>query len=121
VADYTQDHANALADVLAAGQSVTFTLTAIGTYTESTDAQGAPVVTTVTGGAVAEKGSLTQYEAMGLTHTDARTLFFVPTTYGSVPALQSVVSWGGSSYVVKRVEAVDPDGTALGAHVVVSR
>lgn len=118
---YAAEHASALADVLAAGAAVTFTSSAVGSYDETTDEQMAPAVTTVTGGAIAEKGSLNKYMALGLSHMSARTLFFVPTTYGQRPSPSSNVTWNGFQYSVKLVEVIDPDGVAIAARVVIDR
>jgi hypothetical protein len=118
---YAADHTDALADVSASGASVTFTLTQQGVYDEATDTTPLPVADVlVTGSAIETKGSLFAYQALNLVAAKARTLFFVPTTYGEVPALDSLVDWGGVTYAVKNVRPIAPNGDAIAATVVVS-
>jgi len=117
---YAADHASAYADVLAAGNAVTFTLAGQGVYDPATDTTTPGPDVVVTGAAIEKRGSLFTYQALSLIAANARTLFFVGTTYGDLPPLNSVVSWGGSTYTVKNVRPVSPSGDAIGATVVVS-
>lgn len=117
---YAPDHASALADVKDAGIAVTFTLTGQGTYNPATDTTTPGPDVVVTGWAVEKKGSLFTYQALGLVVAKSRTLFFVPDTYGALPPLSAIVSWGGANYAVKNVAPIAPNAVAIGATIVVS-
>lgn len=117
---YAADHAGALADLTEAGAAVTFTRTTPGTYDAATDTHTAPVTSSVTGSAIKVSGRPKKYEALGLKESEAPTLLFAPTTYGSLPALGASVTFGGTTYTVRDVDSVAIDGTAIIAYVVVA-
>lgn len=121
MSDYTADHAGALADVTADGAAVTFTLQVPGPHDPATGTFAAGTTTTVTGSAIQLDARPETYRALGLVETEARTLFFTPTTYGSLPALKSSVTWGGVAYTVRDVAPLAPDGFAIAAEVTVAR
>lgn len=116
---YQSEHADALADVEAAGAAVTFTLVTQ-TYDAETDTS-TPATTTVSGHAVRVRGNPRQYEALGLVEASTPTLLFVPTTYGEEPELGATVVWNGETYTVRDVAPLAPDGSAILSRVVVSR
>lgn len=116
---YATDHAGALADLTASGAAVTFSYSTV-TYTPATDAQ-TTTSATVTGYAMQVKGEPRQYQALELIESEAPTLLFAPTTYGSLPPLRSTLTWGGETYSVRAVSPLAPDGTAILARVVVAR
>ena len=118
---YSEDHASALADVQDAGASVAFSLVSAGTHDPATDTWSGGSTTTVTGSAVRTAGNPERYKALELVESEAPTLFFTPDTYGSLPDQGSTVSWGGVTYTVRDVDPVAPDGTAIGAYVVIAR
>lgn len=118
---YTSDHAGALADLAEAGASVTFTFASPGTYTASTGLFSGDTTTTVTGAAIRIAGNPLRYQALGLTQTEAPTLLFAPTTFGSLPVLGASVTFGGVTYTVRDVEPLALDGTAILANIVVAR
>ena len=118
---YAPDHASALADVAAAGASVTFTSVTPGTYDESTDTWSGGSSSTVTGSAVRVRGNPREDEALELIQSEAPSLLFTPTTYGQLPALNASVTWNSIVYTVRSVEPVAPDGTAILARVIVAR
>lgn len=118
---YTQDHAGALADVKAAGAAVTFTLENPGTLDEATGLYTSASSTTVSGYAVRDRGNPKTYESLSLKQSEAPTLFFTPSTFGSLPLPGYTVVWGSVTYTVRDVEPLAPDGTAIGAYVVVAR
>lgn len=118
---YATTHAQAVADVKAAGLAVTFTRTAGGTYNRLTDTTTGSTTTTVTGWAVRVPGSPITYERLNLVQSEAPTLLFAPTTVGTLPPLSAQVNWGGVSYTVRDVDPIAPDGVALVARVVVAR
>lgn len=120
MADYTTDHADALADVTDAGAAVTFTLQSPGTYNESTDTWTTGATTTVSGYAVEVKADPDTYERLSLVRSQAPSLFFTPTTYGDLPTPGYSVPWGGKTYTVKDVAPLSPDGTAIAATVVIA-
>ena len=119
MSSYATEHASALADVGAAGASVTFTLASAGTYASTGTWSGA-ATSTVTGQAVRVKGDPKVYAALELVESEAPTLRFVPTTYGQVPSLNSKVTWNSTVYTVKHVQVVAPNGTAILSRVVVA-
>jgi hypothetical protein len=121
VTKYTADHAGALADIQEAGSAVTFTFASPGTYTASTGLFAGDTTTTVTGAAIRVTGNPLRYQALGLTQTEAPTLLFAPTTYGSLPVLGASVVFGGVTYTVRDVEPLALDGTTIIANVVVAR
>jgi len=119
---YAETHADALATVTEAGAAAAFTMTLPGTYDPSTDTWSSPSTSTVSGYAVQVKGNPIRYEALGLTQGEAATLLFTPTTYAQVPALGSKVTWNSTTYTVRDVTNVAPDGSAiLSPAVVVAR
>jgi hypothetical protein len=118
---YTGDHAGALADVRAAGADVVFTHTVPGSYDPATDTSGDPVITTLTGAAIRTKGDPVRYERLGLTQSEAPTLFFVPNTQGDLPEPGSLVTWATVGYAVRDVQPLAPDGIAIAANVVLVR
>jgi hypothetical protein len=103
------------------GAAVTFTLTSPGTEDPEAGTWSSGSTSTVTGYASRVRGDAERYQALDLTESEAPTLDFTPDTRGEVPALNSAVSWGGVTYVVRDVNADAPDGTANGCSVVVSR
>lgn len=118
---YATDHVSALADVATAGASVTFTFVSPGTYDETTDTYSGGSSSTVTGSAIRVRGDRREYEALKLVQSEAPTLFFTPTTYGQVPAIGASVTWNSVVYIVRSVDPVSPDGTAICARVIVAR
>lgn len=100
---YTTDHAGALADVRAAGAAVTCT------------------GSNVSGYAVRTKGDPTRYERLKLVESEAPTLLFVPSTFGGTPALNDLVTFGGTQYAVTDIDTLAPDGTAILHKIVVAR
>lgn len=117
---YATDHASALADVTAAGAAVTFTDKSPGAYASTGTWTGPATTTSVAGAAIEVEGDPKEYEALSLVQRNPATLFFTPTTYGSLPSLDMAVTWGGVSRLVKRVRPLAPDGTAIAAYVVVA-
>lgn len=115
---YADVHADALADVAAAGVAVIFSAVTQ-TYDATTDTV-TPVTTTMTGSAVQVGGDPRQFEALGLVQQRPIVLLFAPNSYGSVPALGSTVSWGGARYTVRAVQPIAPDGTAILSRVTAS-
>lgn len=106
MADYSADHASALADITEAGASVTFT----------------PLSgSAVTGAAVQAEASPKEYEALGLVMSTSVALLFAPSTYGSEPALSSTFTWGGGAFVVAHTDPIAPSGSALVVRVWGSR
>jgi hypothetical protein len=106
---YADDFAGAYADVAAAGAAVTFTKVTT-TQDDTTGAPNAPSTATVTGVAIRVKGDPIKYRDLGLTESEAPTLFFVPLAQGDLPALASTVSWGGETYTVRDLRPLDVDG-----------
>jgi hypothetical protein len=118
---FIAEHASALADLLENGSSVTFSYTTAGTYDEATDTTTGATSATVTGAAMRVKGNPLRYQALGLVQSEAPTLLFAPTTIGSTPPLGSSVTFGGVVYVVRDVDSIAPNGTAILARIVVVR
>lgn len=120
MSSYTEDHADALADVAEAGAAITFTLARPGVEDPATGTFGSGSVSIVTGQATdAGKDNLTRYLALNLVVAKARTLFFVPDTLGELPELDSSATWGDATYVVKDIKPYEPNGVALFAEIIV--
>jgi hypothetical protein len=118
---YAAEHADALAMVAEAGASVTFTLTIPGTYDAATDTWTGGSTSTVTGDAIRTRGNPERYKALELIESESPALLFTPDTYGDLPALNSTVSWNSTTYTVRDVDPIAPDGTAIAARVIVVR
>jgi len=116
---YAPQHASASRLVGRKGGAVSFTTTTR-THGGSTGTSTATTAT-MTGYAVRVRGDARQYERLNLVESESPTLLFVPDTYGDIPELGAKVTWGGSDYTVRAVEATAPDGTAVLSRVVVSR
>lgn len=121
MSDYTTVHANALSAVQGAGASVTFTHTSPGAYDDATDTYSTPTTSTVTGSAVQVAGDPDAYDRLSLIRSVAPSLFFTPDTLGALPAPGDSASWGSDTYVVKDVQALSPNGTAIAATVVIAK
>lgn len=117
---YADTHASALLDVAEAGSAVTFTHATPGTYDATTDTYTTPTTTTVTGYAIEVAGDPDTYKALSLVRSSAPALFFMPDTYGSLPNVGDTVTWNSTAYTVRDVSPLAPDGTAIGATIVVS-
>jgi len=118
---YAAEHAGALADVADAGAAVTFTLSSPGTYDAATDTWTTPVETTVAGQAMQVSGNPEDYRELSLVESEAPTLLFAPTTYGSMPDLGYTVVWASKTYTVKMLSPLQPDGTTILARLVVGK
>jgi hypothetical protein len=106
VSDYSGVHARAVSTVARKGVAVTFTLGA----------------TTVSGYAIQDTGSLREFQSQGLIEASDEVLFFTPTTIGECPEPEYTLSgFGDVDFVTKRVFPLSPNGTAIGARVIVSR
>lgn len=117
---YAPEHEGALEDVREAGAHVTFEASAA-EYDAETDTGGAVEVSSVSGFAFQTRGNPIRYQALGLIESSAPTLLFIPETYGELPVLGSSVTWAGAVHTVKSINPIAPDGTAIGAKVVISR
>lgn len=118
---YATDHADALADVLEAGEAVSFTRT---TQTHNPLTEVITSSTSTIAGAairVRTQDSKARYGALGLVETEAATLLFVPSTYGEFPKPGDKCTWEGVPYTVRDVDPCAPDGTVIFARVVISR
>lgn len=118
---YAATHANALATAKRKGEAVTFSLANPGTHTPSTGTFSGAATSTVTGYAVRSRGDPKVYEALKLTPREAPTLFFVPSTYGQLPAMNAKVPFESVTYTVRSIDPIAPDGTAIAARVVVAK
>jgi hypothetical protein len=126
---YATRHDTLLARVAVEGAAITFTkpttsANAPATYDSATDTPAFPAsVTTVTGVAMALVGGQpTAYAPNTRVETAGLELGFVPPTYGgTLPAEGMLCPWGGEEWWVESVDPVAPDGTAIGARVVLAR
>lgn len=66
-------------------------------------------------------GNPKQYEEAKLTQTEAPTLFFVATTYGECPALNSKVTWAGKNWIAKSIAPFRPNGTVIFARIIIGK
>ena len=121
--DYLATHAQALATVKAKGAAVTFSTYTPGIgYDPATDTYAtAPAMVSVSGFAVEAGKNPILYQALLLVLAENPTLFFVPTTYDTLPLLGASVTWGGINYTVKSVDPLAPDGLSIAATVVCAR
>lgn len=117
--NYAAAHARALAAVAKKGAAVTFTLESPGTNSATDDSWTNPATTTVTGKAIEDEGDPETYRALELIDVTPSTLFFVPTTFGQLPPLNSIVNWAGANRSVKAVFPLRPDGRTIAARVIV--
>jgi hypothetical protein len=118
VADYATIHASALGAVQSNGAAVTFTRAVDSAYAPSTDTTTAGTSTTITGSAVDLGVGPGDSEEPGTSIASSATkLFFIPDTYGDLPAYGDTASWGGFTLRVTRVKPLQPAGTVLAAEV----
>lgn len=117
---YASEHAGALADVGAAGASVTFTRAAL-TISE-TDGSSTQSTTTIAGQAFEKmQGESDVYQSLGLVRSLAPLLFFVPSTHGDAVQVDDTCVWGGETYTVRSVRHLRPSASTIVSYVVVSR
>jgi hypothetical protein len=79
---------------------------------------------TITGSAIEVRGDVERYKALGLVLSTMPTLFFSPTTYGECPQAGDSVVWpetNGSTYTVRDVARIAPDGVTIAARVVIGK
>ena len=100
---------------------MTFSHVSPGTYSPSDGTYATPSTTTVTGSAVQVAGDPDTYDRLKLIRSIAPSLFFTPTTLGSLPAPGDTAVWGSDNYVVKDVSPLAPDGVAIAATVVIAK
>ncbi|MBA3890494.1 MAG: hypothetical protein H0X64_08180 [Gemmatimonadaceae bacterium] len=121
---YAAEHADALAELRAAGAPVTFTSWTPGVYDPSTATRSARVPITVTGYALRVKPSSqldrAKYQALELITSEAVTLLFAPDEYGRLPELGATADFAGVRYTVRDREPIAPDGVAIMARIVVA-
>jgi hypothetical protein len=119
---YAADHASALADVREAGAAVTFTRKTPGTLDEATGLHASASATTIAAYAIdAFAGSGKTPGVPVLKENEELALFCVPVTIGQLPAPSDTVTWNSITYIVRRVLALQPDGTPIAATVMVGR
>lgn len=105
---------------------VTFTREDPGTYNASAGTWSGASTTTITGSAVQVKGNAQRYADLGLVLATMPTLFFTPTDYALAAGGTSfvlpgdTVSWCGTTYTVRDVDPIAPDGYVIAARIVVS-
>lgn len=118
---YAAQAASALATLKRKGAAVTFTQVLPGTFDPVTETWSGGSTATVSGYAIRDTGGNPQrWIALSLIQSEAPRLLFGSTTAGSLPALGATVSWGGTTYTVRDVEPIEPDGTAIVAFLIVS-
>jgi head-tail adaptor len=80
-----------------------------------------PVTTTATGYIKRIGGEPQQRETQSLVEREAPTVLFVPTTYGTLPALGASAHVSADDFFLRSVLPIAPDGVALAARLVVDR
>lgn len=117
---YTIEHAQAYADILAAGAAVTLVRRAAA-HTASTDA--AEITrSSIAGAAMKVRGNPKQYAPLGVTEHDSPTLLWAAATYGNAAQLNDELTWGGEPLRVVSIDETNPDGTGpIVSRLVVSR
>jgi hypothetical protein len=105
---YAAEIASAAADIAAAGASVTFTrVTSV--YNPATDANVATTVTSTTSG-VGVKSNWQKFAVLGLTLNIPQTLKVAAAGMTFAPQPGDTFVWGGFTFAVVNVEAVDITG-----------
>lgn len=105
--------------------SVVFTRTNPGTYDAATDTYTTPTNTTVSGSAIGVRGKPDRYKALGLALEKMPTLFFTPSDYGLQAYTSDFVQpgdtcvWNGTTFTVKDVDPIAPDGVVIAARIIV--
>lgn len=127
---YREDHRLALADLLAAGGSRTFTRFTPGSgYDPLTDSYAvAPVTTTITGGGIVTSGDPEEYAANSLIVSTTPCVNFTPTAFPLkafttefVMPGDVIVLNGEPFTVVKLLKIVAPDGAVVYSKIAVTR
>jgi hypothetical protein len=101
--------------------AIVFTKETPATVDAATNRPGAPASRTVRGNAVEEDADPKRYADLNLHANEFRTVFFIPDTPGELPALDSECTWGGRPWTLRAVDPLAPNGTPLGASLVLSR
>lgn len=101
------------------GTAVTFSLVSM--TLDATTETSTPTTTTVAGYAMETNADLEEYQALEVVPTQAKTLWFVPTTAGEVPPVGSTVSWNSETFATKSVRSLGLVGTAQASRVVVTK
>lgn len=124
VPSYTEIHAAALAAIANEGFAVTFSKDSTVGYDQLTDTLPAPASSTSTIVGYAKwipGGKPTTNEPSVAVETASPRLLFVPTTLGQMPAPNAYLDINSTTYVLESRDDVAPDGTAIGAYLLVSR
>ncbi len=116
---YAPVHARARRTVGRKGAAVTWSETTPGTHSPSTGTFTTPVTTSCAGSAVEDDGDPQEYRDLELIQQNPATLFFTPTTYGQLPTLDMTGTWAGTTKTIKKIRPLRPDGTVIGAWLVV--
>jgi len=111
---YTQDAADALADIAEAGGVVTFPGAIPGTaptYTEATDTwSGGTAPTDAAGSALKLDSDPNQYRALSLVLTNPITLLIAGYGLLVTPRPGMPMGFGGATYTIKNVDDLNPAG-----------
>ena len=120
---YGRQQASALRMIQRKGAAITFTLNVPGSgYDGATDTWAVPASQSVVSGfAVGIGNNPAAFAAQQLVLIDPATWLFAPSTPGQKPALNSVTTWGGTTYTVKSSLPLSPDGTPIVSTVVGSQ
>lgn len=122
MANYSPDHAGALADIRAAGAPVSFVKEIAGDHDETSGTFTGPSQSVVSGHAIRKNADPELYNSLNLRPEKTLTLLFAPSVYGEEPDLDSKILWvDGKEYAVKMTDPVAPDGNVIISTVVVSR
>jgi hypothetical protein len=122
VSKYTQEHADALADLAEAGAAIVFTRTVPGTIDDTLEQSGLPTTAQLSGKAMEVDGSIKRYEDLKLVASQTRTVLFAPDVLGQLPLLDDETTWGGIKYRFKQsYNQVAPDGEPILAYLIIAR
>lgn len=113
-------HGRALRTVGRYGKAWTFTNTTAGTHDPIASTWTQPTKSTVSGKAVeiATGEAKMRREGEEATQQIGKALFFVPDTFGGLPAVGSIaMADGEQSRSVKAVDPIRPDGNVIAARV----
>ncbi len=110
---YNAQHTSSLATMQRKGIAMTWTGPRTGTLDAATDRKTSGSSAAVAGYGARVRGREKEYDGLSMVQSEAPTFFFIPTTYGAEPALNSTAIFGGVTYTLARTIPIDPDGRGV--------
>lgn len=112
---YAQDAIDALADIRAAGAAVVFPGAGTAPTYDATTSQwsGGEAGSAVTGYALQLEGDPVRLASLNLVLINPVTLLVAAYGLSVTPAPNMSMTWAGTTYVIRDVQVLAPDGTAI--------